>query len=833
MPNISVAPGIPDPSHDISLSDGSTTYGFTLAGGTRAFQEIPLSPPASSFEINQRGWVGGRGVVNVSDDNTAYFDSQNLWASSEGKMFPSMRAQFATLRTDVDSIEMGESTTFVWQGLYTTTRYIADSFIAGNSVAQDKAYVNIRRIGSPGSLVLELCADHATPGKPGTVLQTVTMTAATVPDLVSVYKVFDWASTNARSASTVYWIKLYAASADTSTDHWEVLTSGTTGGLGSSDNSTWGTTLGAIGLRVVGADTARKWFFFELYGAMYAVSKLDSRGTSTMIMNGFRGTAASGGATTLVCSQTCSRDYTGAFIRIIDGTGDGQVRQISSNTTGGSVTFTVPTWDVNPDSTSIFVVYGTQFWDAVTGTTGLGYVTGQPIVSNKICYIPQGTAVAVRRMRVNGNSHDFAAEATVKGDMLYVNTDSSTGSQIWVANIANSTVSNCDVAAWGTELVVLTTTVIGFTSTRITNMFNYQGTFYIFKEDGLYAFDGTRVARFGRNFSDIADANNGAAVSNDNTYLWWTWGHSVERMLGKNITDMLNWRGGFEGLPDNRRGVITTIVSAIGWMFFVVDGGASNYSSIIYWNGYGWHELYRAPETGVRIRTAVWQSCPETNPRLWIDVNGELMFIKFPKNTSVPVKDTSMSYNYEGVLITPTIDAGSIETYKIIKSVRVFQNGTAQPVYVDYQINGNVDTANWTYLGLADAAPFEEITMNVGGITQVRFRFRIYSNTYATPGVVTGLSISGREMPLTKYQYIGNYTASTDMDTKLGEPDTSSETTYAQLQTWAINQTKLTLRTLSTSSDNKSVSVSLPVKEVDWQDQDQWGGRIRFSLLQT
>ena len=75
MPTISVGNGIPDPTHDISLSDGSTTYGFIFAGGTRTFQEVPLSPPAQAFQNEQVNWLGGRGKQRFDDDNTGFFDS--------------------------------------------------------------------------------------------------------------------------------------------------------------------------------------------------------------------------------------------------------------------------------------------------------------------------------------------------------------------------------------------------------------------------------------------------------------------------------------------------------------------------------------------------------------------------------------------------------------------------------------------------------------------------------------------------------------------------------------------------------------------------------------
>lgn len=845
MTSVNVFFGCPDPSHDVSLSDGTTTYGFAYAGGSAHQQEIPLSPPARQFDTKQKTFIGGRGTINIADDASGFYDSQNLWTTSEGMMFPSPQWRYG-YRADADEVMPSDNVQLSWRKLYTATgfqRYADMPFVASNNTAMDKVYLFIRRVGTAaiGTLTVELCADNA--GSPGTVLQTSTTAIGTINDLLSVYKVFDWSGTQARVSGTTYHVKVYGAATDDATTHWEVMVNPNSGaGLRSTDNATWSGFGGGIYFRVTGADTARKWHSFDLYGAKYRVSQNDDRTAPTLQINGFRGIVASATSTTFTVSQTCNRDFSGAYVRFIDGTGDGQIRRITSNTTGATPVFTVPTFDVTPDATSIFVIYGTQFWDDVTGTHGLTHVTGRPAVTDNIAYFPQGTSVFVRRMRVNGNNHDFAAEGTFKSDMLYLNTDGTTGTQIWGANAAASTVKNANVVAWGTNLTTITTTTIGSTAYRITNLYNYSGQFYVFKEDGLYKFDGTRAIRVGKNFSDNSDANNGVAVGDDNTYLWFSWGHSVERMLGSNVTDMLNWRAGYEGLPANQRGLVTQILPVIGWVFFVVDGGASNYSTVKVWNGFGWHEIFRGHKTGVRIRGVTWISCPGTNSQLWIDINGEMVYMEFPENAALPLRDSTLNFTHEGVYISPTLDAGSIETYKIIKSIRVFQSNTlvgadgqssSQTIYVDYQRNANVDTPYWTNLGTANLAPFEEIIANLGETIQIRFRLRLYSTTTRLPAVCYGWAVSGREMPLSKYQFVNTFVVGTDRETNNDEPDFSADTLFTWLQNAAIAQTKLTMRTLNYSSDNKIVTVSLPVKSTDWVVESDWGGRISVVLMET
>ncbi len=65
MTTVSVSNGELNPTHDISLSDGSTTYGLQFQSGPRVLQEMPLSPPAQQFDVNQRNWMSGRGAYFV------------------------------------------------------------------------------------------------------------------------------------------------------------------------------------------------------------------------------------------------------------------------------------------------------------------------------------------------------------------------------------------------------------------------------------------------------------------------------------------------------------------------------------------------------------------------------------------------------------------------------------------------------------------------------------------------------------------------------------------------------------------------------------------------
>ncbi|NDC94971.1 hypothetical protein EBZ38_09610 [bacterium] len=67
------------------------------------------------------------------------------------------------------------------------------------------------------------------------------------------------------------------------------------------------------------------------------------------------GVATSATATTLVDSAKAwtVNGYANYFVRILRGTGAGQIRKITSNT---ATALTVPTWTITPDATSVYAI---------------------------------------------------------------------------------------------------------------------------------------------------------------------------------------------------------------------------------------------------------------------------------------------------------------------------------------------------------------------------------------------------------------------------------------------------------------------------------------------
>ena len=82
------------------------------------------------------------------------------------------------------------------------------------------------------------------------------------------------------------------------------------------------------------------------------------------------GTATSATATTLVNSAKnwTTNQWSNYQVRIVSGTGAGQVRSITSNT---ATTLTVPTWTTTPDATSVYSIEGNDDYLYYTGSNAV------------------------------------------------------------------------------------------------------------------------------------------------------------------------------------------------------------------------------------------------------------------------------------------------------------------------------------------------------------------------------------------------------------------------------------------------------------------------------
>jgi len=283
--------------YDLYLNDGRYEVGLKFADGSvgAAMRDIPDRPSTlrvtrgdSKFgdwdpnfsHIGQRDWSGGRGQDDFFDDPTRFYDA-SAWTLTEGKVLPAMQWQISTGLRDKDENMPGD---LAWRELHGVKRYYSTQFTAGQSYSIDKTYLWIKRVGSPATLTVELCTNSGS--NPNTVLKTTTVTTSTVTDIISLFYAFDHTGTQAVTSGTAYHIKIYGASTDNASAHWEVgVDSGTSASLTSSDNSAWVSSGDKAYYRAVVADVDTKWHTFFLGTEMFAISEPASGSSALYIWN--------------------------------------------------------------------------------------------------------------------------------------------------------------------------------------------------------------------------------------------------------------------------------------------------------------------------------------------------------------------------------------------------------------------------------------------------------------------------------------------------------------------------------------------------------------------
>lgn len=765
-----IKPGSQNPPYEIELYDGRSkrAYGLKLEGGVGGLQIGTISQDDTVYVRNvgkrvgdfdeQRSWKAGRGIENLNDNAEGYWDGMNLWSLTQGHVHQTIQWSFAKGLRSADFNMPGDMNWYALVGSG-TSKYLSMSWSSSGFTA-DKAYLWIRRRGTPGTLTLKLHSNNA--GNPGTVLQTVTKTVSDIADVVSVLQVFDWTGTETLTASTTYHISVYGASTDNANNHWEIGgdNTGSTGKT-STDGSSWSAASFDMYYRVTDADVKRRFYAFFIDGAFYLVdSKDDGTTASQLYVNGNRGKATAGDSTTLTdtawgvdAADWATNKWANAYIKIVRGTGKGQVRQISSNT--GTV-ITVPVWTTNPDTTSEYIIYGTPWFSEITGH-GFGVVSGEPVVGNQFAYFPLGDSTVFRSMKVDytqGTNHNFDPQSAAKASFFLKGYDASGGPQIWRALNDSVSVSralitpNGSAVAWNDNLAFRPTNgiQIGDKTYPITGMAEKDGQVYVFKEDGIYPVSDDKAIQLKVGIEKTPDPANGAASLAHQEFLYYSWLYSLIRVYGSSQNDIGQDFRSF-GLPAGREGVFAYMDSYLSLTFNAIDAGDSGTSCVLVWDGMGWHEILRAFASGKRIRFVKVQPNDGTRNRLWTEVGGELVYQDLPLKKGSPRLDSGMLYQHEAVLESAAIDMGAASGLpKFIKELTVTVrnlNSEGKQVYIDWQVDDDAHTSTWTEATLLLESPESVAYLGLDNIRKFAYRLRINSNDASTPIDIEGIVPNG------------------------------------------------------------------------------------------
>jgi hypothetical protein len=858
-PTVRVSPKLSEmqKSHDISLAHDGSIIGLKYVRGQPSIlQHIPLTEPVKQFSETQQDWTGGRGRKFFREDPTAYWDSKSAWTMTGGECYQVPQWYYGTgIRVAATAFSGNVS----WRGLFGgVENWIADSFSAPATDTFTHVQLKVRQVGYPASLTVALYTNAG--GVPTTIIgaSTYVALAPTVGDFEVQEREFSLTAGASLTSGTTYWIVAYGAATDNETDHWEIgVTTSNTGLKRSAAGvaGTWATASPAAGMfyRVTPADIAQKIVYFIYDHCLYCLTTKDSGGAPELYINGDRGicdtTDGSNSNTLIDTASGCraagawtSNMWAGYYVRIIGGNGTGQVREIASNTT---TTLTVTqNWRRKPAAASTrYVIYGGPRWFEITGHGFTGAPSCRPIQSGGVCYVAQGVGLDVQRMKedtTEADNHAFqgiTVTTDIRFDYLENHMMPNLGVRLFAAKAGSCWVGYTTAPAWATTNVPTFTPVkgsaVGSSEYRITSMKSVGEKLLFGKEDSLWFLDESTPKQYTLAIKDVPDWDNLSSIGAQGDTIYFGYGNSFGYLMGTEHKDLLNYRAGYEGLPADRSGSVTSVLAVLGWVFFAVDGGEDNYSSVYAWNGIGIHEIWRSWKTGCRIRDLFYYACYERKGQLWIDAGGEPVYVDMPLKRSNPRLDSTIYYRPEWSLTTGTMDIEKENLFKAFKRVRVMSENLSTNtrwIEVDYQADADVGTTKWKRLGKIVTSPYQELMLSLGNIQKMRFRFRGLTTEQSTPAVMTSFDVLGEVSEAPKYQWIGTFEVFDNGKTYNMQKDFDPTYIYKWLKEAHDKMYVCHMRACREIDDDKLVTLSLPADVIDVCEKGRWDGRISLAL---
>ena len=865
-------------THDLSLFDGTTEIGLILcnsrgvpAQGSNPWALRQSGSIRTSLQIRQgdanysdyqlpytpytqKDWSGGRGNEDLEDDTTRYFDA-NALDTKLGDIIlagKSTNVALSTSDTNYESITNDS-----------TMKHAATGdlrFASSYTPASSGIFNEIDVLVAPGALcTVEVCEDNT--GSPDA---TASASASiNVPTLV-----VSPSTSGACLGGAPFGINEFGRGVNVANPLDVVLVSVPIAGSLTGSTTYWIVVTTTIigynalaGASVIHEDTPGSWSsvysdhslyysintiiqgkvrFFEYKGALYAITHQDNGLQSKLFLNGYRFTAASGSTQNVIkvpASITlATNELAGHILQIVAGVGYTEAenyKEIASNTSGAGASITLQGGFLNtPDNTTDIVILGHDLWTEITGT-GISNGIYDVCVANDIVYFAQGEAYNVRRMREYNNSgtwtREFADDGTNKASFMESLPSHDGKMRIWKFNNPTSgapTAAYSTIKAWGTDLDFTTkptelsaTTdypiVIGDPRSKITNVLGYGDPLipYVFKED---EFGSINVGVYARlpidELAQVRSEVNGRTAIQFGVYLFFNVLDGWERYYENRLDDVGPNRD--EGLPDGRRGTVSCVVSYPGGLYLGIDAGATGYSSILYWNQIGYHEMYRAPY-GERIRGMHIQTIPGSNVgRLWVGLSYTTVWLPVTLN---PRKQSDYRYTSPGTLIGSWFNGGFGEINKFWKSIQLYAEGlaTGQTITMEYQ----TDVSEiWHPLPSGfTAVPMQEVLMATDySVYGKRWRYRITMTTNddtKSPRIKAMTIPAVTRLPANKSWSVTVLADDAMVDRQGIRQSLTAKLLMDQLQTWAdsaLSPLPLILRSPVSAFDNKRVFLEPP-----------------------
>lgn len=189
------------------------------------------------------------------------------------------------------------------------------------------------------------------------------------------------------------------------------------------------------------------------------------------------------------------------------------------------------------------------------------------------------------------------------------------------------------------------------------------------------------------------------------------------------------------GLPNGMQGSISCMSGTKDFLYASVDAGASGYSSVLAFNGKGWHIVYKSPTAGKRIQAIGIEALVDARPRLWIFEGLESSYITFPSLTDNPYAYVGAEYDGDDYVISSWFGGELSAVVKDMQSVFVRADGCTQTCKIVLDLEAD-NSGAWCRIGEITESPSAEFNLDIAGMTTKTIR------SFNTTGLVKTIYVN-------------------------------------------------------------------------------------------
>lgn len=333
----------------------------------------------------------------------------------------------------------------------------------------------------------------------------------------------------------------------------------------------------------------------------------------------------------------------------------------------------------------------------------------------------------------------------------------------------------------------------------------------------------------------VMEENNGSPSVRSNVYLLFALGNGIQRYYNQKLDSDGPDRDA--GLPPERQGNISAMLSYPGRYFAAVDAGPNGYSSILMNNNMGWHEIYRAPNKGDRIHDLSFQAIPSGVPdRLWFACGNDILWLVMPSKTLKTIYDSNAEYTHESAVISSWLTGGMVDVSKTWNSLKLITENLSDDetiVEADYQIDQD---ENWYPMsGYYSTSPSQEIPFDlIKGVSgkRLRYRVRLLTKNKKKTARIKATVIEAIGTVAIKYSFgfsyrnfVKDYNLADQFD------DTDPDTLQSILDQWAADSRQLRMRCVRKLFDDKRVYLEAPNIRTSKEFEEGYIGSLRANEI--